>query len=219
MIRGIVFDIGGVLAYDVMEYLFEFKNCVVVEKYQLDSKIVAETAAVLWRKYAHTSEDLEESWQDQEKDFWEEFKQKTGLNAGTADLIQLSKEYFRPVSGMVDLLAWLHRERFDLLICSNNAEFLYHRQKQSAGFAKFFEKRKIILSNHFGVSKHEPSFTMFKAVEKQMEYSKEEYLFIDDRKKNIDAALQFGITPILFPAEASYGHTYIKAIIQKVNCI
>jgi HAD superfamily hydrolase (TIGR01509 family) len=216
MIKGLIFDIGGVLAYDVNEYIFA-PDGPIVTKYHLDPQKVTQLSAKLWQKYAHTTEDLEENWQQLEQDYWSEFKQATGLTVPTAEIIELLSPYFRPVQHMTQFLETLKNQNLDLLICSNNAEFFYQRQKESAGFGPYVEKRKIILSCHYGVHKDEETFIMFKALEKQMDFPKEQYLFIDDRKKNIDAALKFGLTPIFFPAEAPYGHTYIQRIITQIN--
>lgn len=217
MVKGVIFDIGGVLAFDIVEYLFDFDNCAIVDKYHLDARNVKEASKALWLKYTHTEKDNEDIWQEVEQEYWNEFKYKTGLSVANEELIQLSKKYIRPVEGMNSLLNWLNKNEFDLLICSNNTEFFFQRQKKIADFGKYFEKRKIILSNHYGVPKHEETLTLFREVEKQMDYPKKDYLFVDDRVININAGLKFGIAPLLFPAEATYGHIYVKKIIEKMN--
>lgn len=212
-----IFDIGGVLAYDVWEYLFQFDNSAIVEKYHIDIQKVKEAAEIVWEKYAHTKQDYEETWQALEQEFWDEFKKEIGITVPTVELIALSQEHFRPVLGMTILLEWLHEQHFDLLICSNNTEFFFQRQRKAAGFERYFEKRKIILSNHYGESKNGEKLAMFRAVERQMDFPKEAYLFVDDKEKNIAAALNYGILPLLFPREAAYGHAYVKEIITKMN--
>lgn len=93
----------------------------------------------------------------------------------------------------------------------------YQRLKDLLKLDEIVEKRKIVLSNHHGLSKSHPGFALFNEIEKQMDYPKDQYIFIDDRKGNIERALEFGIPSILFPAEASYGATYLKEIISLIN--
>lgn len=54
MIKGIIFDMGGVLVYDVQEPLFfDSKNGLIVQ-YGLKERKVAKAVRVLWEKYAYT---------------------------------------------------------------------------------------------------------------------------------------------------------------------
>jgi FMN phosphatase YigB (HAD superfamily) len=46
---------------------------------------------------------------------------------------------------------------------------------------------------------------------------KEDCLFIDDRGSNIEKALDFGFTPLLFPSEASYGAKYLSGVFMKME--
>jgi FMN phosphatase YigB (HAD superfamily) len=84
------------------------------------------------------------------------------------------------------------------------------------GFEGIFDSEKIALSCRYGVAKDDAPGTMFKALEKEMSFPKEQYLFIDDRAGNLEAGLTFGVVPIYFPAEAEFGHIYIKEIISKM---
>lgn len=216
MLKGIIFDIGGVLSYDINEYLFA-PDGPIVTTYNLEPQSTRDLAMQLWGKYAHTRQDFEETWQQVEEEYWNEFKAASGVTAPISELIALTLPLIRPVPHMADLLAELKDQNYDLLICSNNTEFFYQRQKELAGFAQYFQKNKVILSNHYGHPKEEETATLFKAVESQMDYPKENYLFIDDRPKNIKAGLKYGLNPILFPVEAPYGHTYLRQLINKMK--
>lgn len=217
MVKGVIFDIGGVLAYDIREYLFYEQGTGLISKYGLDKKTASEVDQVLYEKYAYNKIGKEDNWQKLEEQYWSEVKTKIGLSVPTSELIEISKRFIRPVPGMMDLIKFLKEEEFDLLLCSNNCEFWFQRIKQALGLGGYFEDRKIILSNRFGASKADPSFALFKEIEKQIDYPKEKYLFVDDRKGNIERAIQFGITPIYFPAEFIDGKSYITEILKKIK--
>jgi len=215
MIKGIVFDIGGVLAYDIREYLFYEEGTGLISKYGLDKRIVSEIDSILYDKYAYNKIGNKENWEELERQYWDELINHINLQATPDELIEFTKKYVREVSGMMDLVKSLKANNFDLLICSNNTEFSYQRISRLLNLEDYFEERKIILSNRFGASKSSPNFILFEEAERQMEYKKEEYLFVDDRQSNIEKALEFGITPVYFPAEATYGRKYLESIIKK----
>lgn len=123
MIKGFVFDIGGVLACDIQEDLFGDEKIGISAKYGLDKKKTLEITDSLYDKYAHTSQSNEHRWQDQENEYWDEFKLRTGLNVPNVDLIEMTKGFVKLIPGMKELLRELKDQKYDLLICSNNTEF------------------------------------------------------------------------------------------------
>lgn len=217
MIKGIVFDIGGVLSYDIQEYLYGDEKIGIAAKYGLDERELLGVMDSLYDKYAHTTEDNEHRWQEQENEYWNEFKSRTGVEVPNEELIEMTKSFVKPVPGMPEFLKELKSQGYDLLICSNNTEFFYQRQKELLQLGEIVEKRKVILSNHHGLSKSHPEFALFKEIEKQMDFPKDQYIFVDDRKGNIERALQFGIPAIYFPAEAPYGASYLREILSKTT--
>lgn len=215
-IEGVIFDVGGVLANDVSEYLFDINGGTITKHFALNPATAKQVGEDLWNSYAYTSAKATD-WQEEEKKYWEEFKAKTGVVAPYEVFVEITKRTVKAVPKMRELLAWLKSEKLDLMICSNNTDFFFNRQNEVSGFGPFFDDDKIALSNHFGAPKRHPEAAMFKHLEDKLQAPPENYLFIDDRGPNIQFALERGFNGLYFPAESNYGHQYVKRIIETAN--
>jgi FMN phosphatase YigB (HAD superfamily) len=216
MVEGLIFDVGGVLAYDVADHLF-YDPGGLIDAYQLDQAKVEGVVDELWQRYAYSKVGDESNWQEVERSYWEEFKEGCQVNAPNDELIDFSQRFVKPVPGMREVLERARDKQFDLLICSNNTEFWFQRQSQVVGFGEFFLPDKIVLSNHVGASKSEPSLKLFREVEVRMDHLKSNYVYVDDRSQNIARGLEAGVSGILFPQEAGYGAEYLSSILNKIS--
>jgi HAD superfamily hydrolase (TIGR01509 family) len=219
VIKAIIFDIGGVLAEDVWEHLLLDEKIGVADLYHLDRQHVRKIGKELWNIFAFRSLRNGESWESLEKDYWTAFIEKSGISARVNDLIQITDAFIKPVSGMLELLERLHSEGIGLAICSNNTEFWFHRQMEKLGLHKLFCPEKIILSCRIGTSKSSPLYEMFKTAVESLQVDRTNCLFIDDRNENIQRAIEFGLTGILFPSHsASSLNDFKLALIREGLC-
>ena len=217
-IKAIIFDVGGVLAYDVWEHLF-FEPDGVVALYKLNADVANKTGTKLWNEFAHQNTDINNGWQKLESDYWQRFIEQLHLETPTEKFIQLTDKFIKPVTGMSKLLESLRAKKIDLAICSNNTEFWFERQRRKLEFDKFFETDKTILSSRVGVSKNSVDFEMFQAVINALNVDKQDCLFIDDKEENILRALRYGIAGILFPSHSEFGAGYLHTLFMKMGIL
>lgn len=157
------------------------------------------------------------SWKKIENNYWTEFIKTLDLSIPVQELILFSKKFIKPVPGMINLLKNLKERGIDIIICSNNFEFWFERQKQVLNLGKILSLDKMVISCRYGVSKSDPSFTLLKEVEKRMMYPKKTYLIIDDSVALLQRATEFGLTGIFYPTAASFGSQYLQNIFNRLN--
>ena len=216
MIKAIIFDIGGVLAFDVWENLLLDKKGGLAAKYNLDTQAVSQACAILWEKYAHQTTS---NWEQMEKEYWLQFNHILGCTIPVEEIIQLTDKFIKPVDGMVDLLSTLVLQEITLAICSDNTEFWFHRQARKLNLQAYIPSRNIILSCRVGNSKSSQSFEMFEEVTNVLGVGRAECLFVDDRSGPIVQAIQYGLVSILFPSHSPYGAQYIKSVLHEMNVL
>lgn len=217
MIKALVFDIGGVLAYDVWENLLLDKENGVAPTFGLNVDEVCRVGQELWDDFAHRAANTETGWRRLEKEYWNFIIDRLHLPKSVAYFIELTDKYIRPVEGMVPLLEHLQARGFSLAICSNNTEFWFRRQMDKLGLDMVFEPKHIILSSRIGVSKSSSHFEMFKAVVTALDVDKRDCILIDDRNEAILQALEFGLAGIIFPSHSQQGARYLQALLEKMG--
>ena len=79
MIQALIFDIGGVLAYDVWEHLLLDKEKGVASVFNLNVDEVCKVGQDLWDQFAHRPADTENGWTRLEKDYWNLFIERFHL--------------------------------------------------------------------------------------------------------------------------------------------
>lgn len=214
MIKAVIFDIGGVLAYDVWEHLFFGENGI-CNKFKLPREKLETTGRRLYEEYAYRLIPEARDWRRLEKEYWKrfinEFRAELPQSITEDNLIQLSENFVREVNGaeMLPLLEELKSRNIALAICSNNTPFWFARQKSESKLADFFSDKNIILSYQVGAPKSHSNCVMFSAVSDRIGVDKEETVFIDDRQGNISQAEKCGIRGILFDA---YSPDNVKAL-------
>jgi len=219
MFHTIVFDIGGVLAFDVWEHMLLDDHHGIAHRWNLDTAEVFEFGRQLWEEFAYTSADENNSRESLEKDYWNRFIQRFDLSQSADAFIEMTDRFIRPVEGMTPLLEKLQHEGLNLVICSNNNEFWLKRQLEKLGLHRFFESSKVISSSRIGFPKISTNFEMFKSVMDVTNESRSSYLFIDDRFENIQRAVEFGWTAILFPQESPEGAMYLETLFEAMGIL
>ena len=216
-IKAIIFDIGGVLAYDVWEHLFLDSESGLVKVYQLNQERVRLVGQELWNKFAYNISLDENDWRELEKKYWDQFIDRIPIKTSLNDFIQLTNRFIRPVEGMIPLLEFLQSQGFDLAICSNNTDFWLRRQMEQLDLDRFFTPNKIVISTRIGVPKSSPEFEMFDAVIHALGKDKTQCILVDDRAENIEQAVKYGLAAILFPSHSKYGHLYLSALLRTMT--
>jgi HAD superfamily hydrolase (TIGR01509 family) len=219
MIKAVIFDIGGVLAYDVWEHLLLDPKEGIAAVYGLNVEDARKVGRELWDTFAHRAAEGEDTWQQLEMAYWHIFIDRFELPISAEQCIALTDKFIRPVNGMKQLLTELRSKGIELAICSNNTEFWFRRQTDKLGLDEFFSDDKIILSSRIGVSKSSPNSEMFHAVVESLEIDEENCVLVDDRPKTITQAIDFGITAILFPSESERGARYLRGLFQKMGLL
>jgi len=215
-VKAIIFDIGGVLAYDVSEHLL-FGDDGITSLYKLDRDVVRKVGAKLWNRFAHTRTTRNNDWQQLERDYWRQLTDELDIRLPVDAFVQLTNKFIRPIKGMSTLLDRLKASEMHLAICSNNTEFWFERQRKKLDFDRYFEADKVILSSRVGVSKNSRDFEMFRAVINALDVAKQDCLFVDDREENILKAIRYGISSILFPSHSKLGAEYLNNLLEKIG--
>jgi HAD superfamily hydrolase (TIGR01509 family) len=219
MVQALIFDIGGVIAYDVWENLFLDKKRGIASNLNLNPEEVKKIAKTMWDEFAHRSIDKEHDWKELEKEYWNKFIQHFHLSASVDYFINLTEQFICPIPETLKLLERLKSTEVKLAICSNNTEFWFKRQMDKLGLSKFFQQKYIILSSHIGASKSSPNFEMFEAVIEALNVDKRDCVFVDDREESILRAVEFGITGIIFPSHSERGARYLEALLQQMRIL
>ncbi|TVL96615.1 MAG: hypothetical protein CV087_23550 [Candidatus Brocadia sp. WS118] len=220
MIKAIIFDIGGVLAYDVWEHLLLDKEEGIAALHHLNPQAVWEYGKVLWEEFAHLPAGNEKERKMLEAAYWKKFSKKFSLPHSPEHFINLTDKFIQPVEGMTPLLEKLKSSEVMLAICSNNTEFWLHRQVEKLGLTRFFRPENVISSCKIGVSKSSPNYEMFRAVINSLNgITPFSCLFIDDRWPNIQRALEFGMKGIIFPAESKHGAAYLSVLLSCLSLL
>lgn len=219
-LKAVIFDIGGVLAYDVWEHLLFDKPDGICATLSLNPEKVYQAAKVLWDNYSYYPANTLEECNQLEVECWTQFSEKLGLLLPPSYFIEFTNRFIQPVPGMRQIVEELRAAGLELLICSNNNEFFFKRQMSMLCLEDFFpDHKKIILSSRVRVSKSDLSLQMFRAVIDAMSCRPEECLFIDDRDENIERATECQIPTILFPTEAAFGAAYLRLLLRQFKVL
>ncbi len=215
----VIFDIGGVLAYDVWEHMFLDKPNGLSSDLNLPEDEVKKFGSELWEKFAYTPAKTTAEVEKLEYEYWKQFIKHFNLTHSVEFFIKKTNKFIKRVKGILPLLRKLKRRGIELAICSNNNEFFFRRQMENLGLEAFFAADKIALSCRLGVSKSSPNFEMFKAVLNSVNTPKDKCLFIDDRESNVNEAVEFGLPAILFPSESKLGAKYLEILFKEMGLL
>jgi HAD superfamily hydrolase (TIGR01509 family) len=222
MIKGAIFDIGGVLAHDVWENLLLSVPHGIASKYNLSCGEVEKIGKDLWKKFATRKANSPQDREKYEREYWEAFKTSTPRlpdSISVESLISMSEDFVQHVNEkeMTPILKRLRNKGVGLAICSNNNEFWFSRQMTKLELNKFFDDDKVVLSCREGVEKSDKTLKMFYVAARKLGLAATDCLFIDDRMENINRALDCGMTGIWFPSGSSDGARYLNTVLQKLE--
>jgi HAD superfamily hydrolase (TIGR01509 family) len=222
VIKGVIFDVGGVLAHDVWEHLLLSVPHGIASKYKLSGPKVEKVGKDLWKKFAVQSAVTPQDRETCERDYWRRFKEsfpELPSSVTVESLISLSDDFVQHVNekDMIPVLKRLQEKRVGLAICSNNNEFWFHRQMTKLQLSKFFDGDKVVLSSRESVEKSDPSLKMFRVAAEKLGLKTAECVFVDDRMENINRALDSGMTGIWFPSGSSDGARYLDAVLLQLG--
>ena len=226
MIEAVIFDVGGVLAYDVWEHLLlndsNQENPGVGAVYGLPTDRLEQVGNELWMQYDRRKPAEEFTWEHYEQEYWERFidafKGKLPKDVTPSTFIQMTDTFICAVNweGMIPIMKRLQAKGVNLAICSNNTEFWFTRQARKLDLKRFFPEDKIFLSCRVGYTKKNRE--MFETVVKGIDVDGSKCIFVDDRVSNIQRAHQwFDMTGVLFPAENAWGVQYLDALLNQMG--
>lgn len=232
VIKAVIFDMGGVLAFDVWEHLLldkgepsnPAKPLGVAALYGLRDEYAERVGRELWDIYSRPNATLSGADPDLlEEHYWASFirelRQQLPASIGVNDLRDRTDLFIKPVnqSAMESLLEELKAKNIRLVICSDNTEFWFRRQMAKLGLHRFFSPSDCFVSCNVGFSKDSPGFEKFRIMSEALGIEKSSCLFVDDRRKNVEQALAYGFTPILFPSHSPKGFDYLKAVFSRLK--
>jgi len=125
--------------------------------------------------------------------FWKKYAKKK-LPAGFESNFAMKKEQMiRKIPGMEELIISLKSQGIQVVLLSNTKEMRARFIEQQGGYDLF---DPILLSCHLGLKK--PDIRIYEKLLTLLPYKAEECVFIDNRKKNIQAAQSCGLDGIVF---------------------
>lgn len=219
MIKAIVFDIGGVLAFDIWEHAFLDAEKGLATVLNLPRDEVKQVGLKMWEDFAYRSAKNEKEIDALEIDYWSKFKRHFGRQEPIDFFIARTEEFIRPVKNMLSLVQKLKENEIELAICSNNTEFFHKRLSEKLGLMDYFDPAKEVLSSRVGFSKTSANFEMFQRVEQVVSAHKNEAVLVDDRITNIERAIAFGMNAILFPAASEKGAAYLERLFIQMGIL
>lgn len=181
-IRIIIFDVGGVLCRDIEKHMMRD----IAKKYKLSYKEVMKIRGKWWQLYATDT--------ISEKEYWQGFLQDSGIREDWSKFRTLPyKRYIIPIKSMLPILQKLHK-RYVLYILSDHArEWFAYAQKQE-DFSSYFQG--MFFSYEYKSLKEEKK--LFQKALEEIKCRPTEILFVDNSKRNIALAKEYGMETILF---------------------
>ena len=192
--RAVILDVGGVLAHDIWEPMFDD----LAARYRLDRKALRAAGRLLWETFAYVPETPANTWRDMERRYWELLLLICKVPLTVRSLIALTDRYVIPVEGMRPILEKLRARGTPLVICSNNNEIWWPRQAKKLQLKRFFAQERLVLSSRVGAPKASPRLEMLRAAVAAAGVPAASCFFVDDRRENIARARSFGIDAMLF---------------------
>lgn len=186
----VIFDIGNVLLdYDWKSYLEEF---------HFSSEIFQILAEAIF---------LNEDWERGDRGGltscqWEELfiENAPGYEKEIHQVFEKLSGTIHPLPYTQELTETLKEQGYRLFYLSNYSEHLYNVTKHLMGFLDIFNGG--IFSYTVGCIK--PDESIYRLLLKKYSISPEKALFLDDRKKNVEAARNLGLKGAVFASETAY---------------
>jgi len=121
------------------------------------------------------------------------FLEKSDIDLDVEDYIKIFKIGIESIEGMAEILKFLSEKYFLATLINEGYEWANYKLDVS-GFRKFFKEN--FISGDLKVAK--PDFEIYQIALNKLNVKPEECIFIDDQKKNCEAAEKLGIKSIVF---------------------
>ena len=183
-IRNVVFDIGNVL----MKFGWESY----LDSYGFDSEKREKIADAVFRndlwnerdRGILTEEECEQKFVDLLPEYEEDIREVVGRSGESITLLPYSVSWLR----------YLKEQGYGTYILSNYSEYGLEKTKKDMEFLKYVDGA--VFSCEEKVIKPEPE--IFRILFKRYGLKPEECVFIDDRRDNVEAAMELGMKGIVF---------------------
>jgi len=182
MIRWILFDQGGVQTH----YVFSRKNVYSINGKQFLAKKLESIFHIPEYKKFNVGE-------INETELISIFLHQKNINLDVKKYIELFKKGIESIRGMNDILKSLS-QKYSLATLINEGSEWANYKLDISGFRKFFKEN--FISGNLKVAKPNPE--IYKIALIKLNIKPKECIFIDDQKKNCDAAEKLGIKSIVF---------------------
>ncbi len=201
MIRWILFDQAGVQTQNI----FSRTECYVIK----GKKVLAKDLESIFYipEYRQFSVGT-----ISETELISSFLNKTYIDITIEEFIEIFKNDIRPIEGMDKILNMLSQNYSLATIINEGSEWANYKLDVS-GFRKFFAYN--FISGDLKIAKPAPE--IYTTVLQQLNAKPEECLFIDDQKKNCEAAEKLGINSIVFDNSEQLVTDFVKFSINLEN--
>lgn len=137
--------------------------------------------------------------------FWQELKEKTGLQADTDSCRKTILDGFVLRAWMLEIVDHLRQADRKCAILSDQVNWLDILEEKYKFFGHF---DRVFNSFHMGKSKSDPS--VFADILEAVETPADQALFVDDSEGNIQRASQQGLTTIHYRSKSDFLHHLYK---------
>ncbi|HLC53035.1 MAG TPA: HAD family phosphatase [Candidatus Nanoarchaeia archaeon] len=184
MINYIFFDVGGVLSTDTESFIIEE----IVNNLHLDKESIKGA-------FRECAKDLQRGNISEEK-FWSNFMISTGLNPHVDPVIDLCNVYRRhtiTIDHSMQLADRLRSKGYGTGIITNTIRSIYKYNVERGLFGDF---NPVVVSCNEGLIK--PEVQIYELALKRANQTPELCVFIDDKKKLLEAASDLGMETIFY---------------------
>ena len=190
MLKIIIFDLSGVLFTNGLKIGVE----IIHQKYKLNKDDLVELLN------GQNSEDYRTGKQSS-KDFWQNIQDQLFLTDVEVEDIRNSWfDSYQIIPEMVEMLKKLKHLGVELYYLSDNPEDRAKFLDQKYGFIELFDGGVF----SFQAQSRKPSKKIFEYLLKQIDYSIDQILYLDDKESNLKPATELGLQTYLFESNDGF---------------
>jgi len=183
MIKGVVFDIGGVLFTNgTAEAIKKISKRFGIDEQKVREILMGE----LGERYRRGEITREE--------FWESARRLWGDSVDVEEASKIWHECYKPRKDVFELLEELKRSGYRLFFLSDSTEERNEFLERKYGFLRYFEDG--VFSHEVGMKK--PERRIYELLIRKTNMKASELVFIDDRKEFLEPARKLGMKTIHF---------------------
>jgi len=194
-IRAVVFDCGGVLVEDCPTLCFVHLAQRYPESERARVKNGHQNNYSSWNKFK-----IDKSFR--EVDYWKEVIAHDKLNESVDDMKKFLRDSLLPYSPAIEVARHLKAKGIPVGIMSNHSEEWFDAIAHKFGFYDIFDPKLVVVSQAVAAAK--PDTAIMDVLVQRLAVlpglHKNEVLFIDDKKANVEAAQQYGFKAFVHDA-------------------